>query len=60
MNFNEEARLRFEIEKCLKEDCKLEAIKVYKELTGAGLAQAKEAVEKYEKEMNGSASSQIR
>lgn len=49
MNFNEEARLRFEIEKCLKEDGKMEAIKVYKVLTGAGLTQAKDAVKNTKK-----------
>jgi ribosomal protein L7/L12 len=38
-----------QIQEALRRGNKIEAIKIYRELTGVGLAEAKEAVEKMEK-----------
>jgi hypothetical protein len=51
MQFEMEAHVQERIEPLLREGRKIEAIKMYREIKGVGLKEAKDAVERYEREL---------
>lgn len=48
MNSNSDPALDPQIQEALRRGNKIEAIKIYRELTGVGLAEAKQAIENFE------------